>query len=76
MENIIKMKLFNRLAHVRRKQLDPKSVFVLTSAFTPLLPLLFKDKRGDAGTEMNIKIKNKHLSKHLDKFTRSVTCWQ
>lgn len=62
MENIIKMKLFNRLAHVGRKQLDPKSLFVLTSVFTPVLTLSFGDVRGDAGTEMNIKIKNEDLS--------------
>lgn len=61
MENIIKMKLFNRLAHVRRKQLDAEAVFVLTSVFTPVLPLLFEDIRGDAGTEMKIKIKKKDL---------------
>lgn len=61
MENIIKMKLFNRLAHVRRKQLDPESVFVLTPVLTPVLPLLFEDIREDAGTEMNIKLKNKDL---------------
>lgn len=62
MENIIKMKLFNRLAHVGRKQLDPKSLFVLTSVFTPVLTLSFGDMRGDAGTETNIKIKKEDLS--------------